>query len=171
MRAYGLAWRQRPELGRVRPVGRRVGQGCGACQRSLVRCGAGSWRRRTACPGRRLAGPDRVGLPAGGPERHRPARLDGDLGRLPLVGGGAVELLAALGLAEAASLRSGRPVVRCEAVASPAGVSCLEGPRLMGSTVWPAMTCVWPSSARRVRPRGGSRPRTWQMTRTTSVTR
>jgi len=51
-------------------------------------------------PGGRLAGPDRVGLAAGGPERHRPARLDCDLGRLPLVGGGAVDLLAALGLAE-----------------------------------------------------------------------
>jgi hypothetical protein len=46
-----------------------------------------------------LAGPDRMGLATGDPERHRPARLDCDLGRLPLVGG-AVDLLAALGLAE-----------------------------------------------------------------------
>jgi len=44
-----------------------------------------------------------MGLAAGDPERHRPARLDGDLGRLPLVGGGAVDLLAALGLAEGAA--------------------------------------------------------------------
>jgi hypothetical protein len=41
-----------------------------------------------------------VGLATGDPERHRPARLDCDLGRLPLVGGSAVDLLAALGLAE-----------------------------------------------------------------------
>ena len=41
-----------------------------------------------------------MGLATGDPERHRPARLDCDLGRLPLVGGGAVDLLAALGLAE-----------------------------------------------------------------------
>ena len=41
-----------------------------------------------------------MGLATGDPERHRPARLDGDLGRQPLVGGGAVDLLAALGLAE-----------------------------------------------------------------------
>lgn len=40
-----------------------------------------------------------MGLATGDPERHRPARLDCDLGRLPLVGG-AVDLLAALGLAE-----------------------------------------------------------------------
>jgi len=44
-----------------------------------------------------------MGLATGDPERHRPARLDGDLGRLPLVGGGAVDLLAALGLAEGAA--------------------------------------------------------------------
>jgi len=44
-----------------------------------------------------------MGLATGDPERHRPARLDGDLGRLPLVGGGAVDLLAALGLAEDAA--------------------------------------------------------------------
>jgi hypothetical protein len=41
-----------------------------------------------------------MGLATGDPERHRPARLDCDLGRLPLVGG-AVDLLAALGLAVA----------------------------------------------------------------------
>ena len=40
-----------------------------------------------------------MGLATGDPECHRPARLDCDLGRLPLVGG-AVDLLAALGLAE-----------------------------------------------------------------------
>ena len=40
-----------------------------------------------------------MGLATGDPERRRPARLDCDLGRLPLVGG-AVDLLAALGLAE-----------------------------------------------------------------------
>jgi hypothetical protein len=40
-----------------------------------------------------------MGLATSDPERHRPARLDGDQGRLPLVGG-AVDLLAALGLAE-----------------------------------------------------------------------
>jgi hypothetical protein len=44
-----------------------------------------------------------MGLATGDPERHRPARLDGDLGRPPLVGGGAVDLLAALGLAEGAA--------------------------------------------------------------------
>lgn len=44
-----------------------------------------------------------MGLATGDPERHRPARLDCDLGRLPLVGGGAVDLLAALGLAEGAA--------------------------------------------------------------------
>ena len=44
-----------------------------------------------------------MGLATGDPERHRPARLDGDLGRLPLVGGGAVDLLAALGLAKGAA--------------------------------------------------------------------
>ncbi len=44
-----------------------------------------------------------MGLATGDPDRHRPARLDGDLGRLPLVGGGAVDLLAALGLAEGAA--------------------------------------------------------------------
>jgi len=44
-----------------------------------------------------------MGLATGDPERHRPARPDCDLGRLPLVGGGAVELLAALGLAEGAA--------------------------------------------------------------------
>jgi hypothetical protein len=43
-----------------------------------------------------------MGLATGDPERHRPARLDCDLGRLPLVGG-AVDLLAALGLAEGAA--------------------------------------------------------------------
>jgi hypothetical protein len=67
---------------------------------TLVMCGAGTWRRRTACP---RAAPGRTrpdGLATGDPERYRPARLDGDLGRLPLVGGGAVDLLAALGLAE-----------------------------------------------------------------------
>jgi hypothetical protein len=40
-----------------------------------------------------------MGLATGDPERHRPARLDCDLGQLSLVGG-AVDLLAALGLAE-----------------------------------------------------------------------
>jgi murein L,D-transpeptidase YcbB/YkuD len=49
---------------------------------------------------RRLAGPDRMGLATGDPEPHRPARLDCDLGRLPLVGGVPCDLLAALGLAE-----------------------------------------------------------------------
>jgi hypothetical protein len=44
-----------------------------------------------------------MGLATSDPERHRPARLDGDLGRPPLVGGGAVDLLAALGLAEGAA--------------------------------------------------------------------
>jgi len=44
-----------------------------------------------------------MGLATGDPERHRPAPPDGDLGRLPLVGGGAVDLLAALGLAEGAA--------------------------------------------------------------------
>jgi hypothetical protein len=44
-----------------------------------------------------------MGLATGDPERHRPARLDCDQGRLPVVGGGAVDLLAALGLAEGAA--------------------------------------------------------------------
>jgi hypothetical protein len=52
-------------------------------------------RLSRAAPGRTR--PDGSGH--GDPERHRPARLDCDLGRLPLVGG-AVDLLAALGLAE-----------------------------------------------------------------------
>jgi len=44
-----------------------------------------------------------MGLATGDPERHRPARLDCDRAGLPLVGGGAVDLLAALGLAEGAA--------------------------------------------------------------------
>ena len=89
-----------------------------------------------------------------------------DLGWLPLVGGGAVDLLAALGLAEAAPLRSGRPVVRGEAVASPAGVSCLEVEvdGLYGLASDDLCVCVSPFSVRGVRPRGCGRPRTWQMT-------
>jgi hypothetical protein len=67
---------------------------------TLVMCGLALGGVEPPVPGRRLAGPDRMGLATGDPEPHRPARLDGDLGRLPLVGGGAVDLLAALGLAE-----------------------------------------------------------------------
>jgi len=96
-----LAWRQRRELGRVRPVGRHVGQGCGACQRSLVMYGAGTWRGRTACP---RAAPGRAPTgwvwPPAILNLTVPPGLTGDRGRLLLVGGGAVHLLAALGLAE-----------------------------------------------------------------------
>src|SRR6266567_1892894 len=126
MRAYGLAWRQRPELGRVRPVGRRVGQGCGACQRSLVRCGAGSWRRRTACPGRRLAGPTGWVCPPAVLNVTVPPGLMVTWAGCHWLAG--VPSISSLGLAwpRAPPGRSGRPVVRGEAVASPAGVSCLE---------------------------------------------
>jgi len=44
-----------------------------------------------------------MGLATGDPERHRPPRLDCDRAGLPLVGGGAVDLLAALDLAEGAA--------------------------------------------------------------------
>src|SRR6266700_3910813 len=118
MRADGLALRQRPELGRVRPVGRRVGQGCGACQRSLVRCGAGTWRRRTACP-RAGAWPDPTGWvwPPAVLNVTVPPGLMVTWAGCHWLAAVPWDLLAGLGVAEAASLRSGRPVLRCEAVA------------------------------------------------------
>jgi hypothetical protein len=114
-----------------------------------------------------------MGLATGDPERDRPARLDCDLGRLPLVGG-AVDLLAALGLAEGGAAEGpGGRWYRREAAASPDGVSCLEGRGLTGSMVWPAMTCVGVTFEREKGPTpdGVVGPRTWQMTRTASVTR
>jgi hypothetical protein len=130
---------------------------------SLVMCGAGTGGVGPLVLGR-LAGPDRVGLAAGDPERHRPARLDGDLGRLPLVGGGAVDLLAAVSLAEggAAGKREagGIDVKQRQAqMAYRAG-----GSRLTGSTVWPAMACVCRFQREKGPTPDGGRPRTWQMT-------
>ena len=60
---------------------------------------------------------------------------------LPLVGGGAVDLLAALGLAEGAAEEreaGGTDVKQWQ----PRWRIVPGGSRLTGSTVWPAMTCV-----------------------------
>ena len=80
-----------------------------------------------ACPRAAPGWTRPVGLLTGDPERHRPARLDCDRGWLPLVGGGASISSLRLAWPRAAPPSSGRPVVRREAVASPDGVSCLEG--------------------------------------------
>jgi hypothetical protein len=125
-------------------------------------------------PGRCLAGPDRVGLAAGDPERHRPARLDLRPG--PAATGWrrcrAISLLR-LAWPRAAPPGSGRPVVRREAAASPAGVSCLEGQRVDGidGLASDDLCCVCRFPAR-----AGSDPRWWSAShladdRTASVTR
>jgi hypothetical protein len=79
---------------------------------ALVMCGLALGGVEPLVPGRRLAGPDRMGLATGDPERHRPARLDCDLGRLPLVA--AVPSISSLrfGLAEGGAAEEREAVVR-----------------------------------------------------------
>ena len=65
-------------------------------------CGAGTWSVEPPVLGRRLAGPDRIGLATAILNVTVPPGSIATRAGLPLVGGGAVDLLAALGLAEGA---------------------------------------------------------------------